>query len=133
MRTFIRLGLLCVAITLAGCQNGALQKFEHIYDIATTSTVPADQVRVAATTFDILKGTVDNFAAFCVKNHFTPPGCDIDTRRKISQAIRTGTKIRSSLRGSLATNQPVLSTVYNALIDAVDTIQATPAATFTGG
>jgi hypothetical protein len=133
MRTFIRLGLLCVAITLAGCQNGALQKFEHIYDVAVTTTVPARDVRVAADTFDILKGTVANFAVFCVSNHFTPLGCDVATRRKISMAIKSGAKVRSAIRGSLATNQPVLSTVYNVLISAIDAIQATPAATFTGG
>lgn len=123
--------LVVLALSLAGCAE--LQKIGQVYTFATTTTVPADMVRPAANTFDILKGTAVNFAKYCVKNNFTPVGCDVDTRRKISLAIKAGTKARIQLRASLATGQPALSTVYNLLIGAVSDLQATPAATFSGG
>lgn len=133
MKSIIRATLIgLVAFTLAGC-SADWEKLHAVYTLATTTTVPAADVRVAANSFDILKGTANNFAIFCVKNGFTPPGCDVDTRRKISTFVKQGTKARIQLRASIATNQPALSTVYNLLITAVTGLQATPAATFSGG
>lgn len=119
-------------VLLAGCA-GELAKIQGIYALATTTTVPASVVRPTANAFDILKGTAANFATYCVDNKFTPVGCDVDTRRKISRFIEQGTKARVQLRASVNTGQPALSTVYNLLVDAVTGLQATPAATFTGG
>jgi len=122
---------LAVALLLAGCAD--LQKVEQIYTVATTATVPANVVRPAANSFDILKGTADNFAAFCIGQNMQAPGCDIDTRRRISTFVKQGTRARIQMRAALATNQPVISTVYNLLIDAVNGLKATPVGTFTGG
>ena len=122
--------LVTLALALSGCAG---TKFGQIYTLATTTTVPADVVRPAANTFDILKGTAANFAEYCVVNNFTPTGCDIATRRKISTFVKQGTNARRASRSALATNQPVLSTVYNLLVNAVTGLQGTPVATFTGG
>ena len=121
-----------LSLALAGCAD-QMEKLRQVYTVATTTTVPAEVVRPAANTFDILKGTAANFASFCIKNNFAPVGCDVDTRRKISTFVREGTKARVELRASLATGQPALSTVYNLLVAAVTGLQGTPAATFTGG
>lgn len=117
-----------LALSLGGCAN-----LQGIYTLATTTTVSADVVRPAANTFDILKGTAANFASYCIANKFTPTGCDVATRRTISTFVKQGTSARVQVRSALATNQPVLSTVYNLLVGAVQGLQATPAATFTGG
>jgi hypothetical protein len=117
-----------LGLLVSGCA-GDLAKLRQ----ATTATVPADVVRPAAASFDILKGTAANFAVYCVGNHFTPPGCDVDTRRKISRAIKSGTKARIQLRASVENGQPAISTIYNLLVGAVTDLQSTPAATFTGG
>lgn len=128
---FNRIAAVCLmAIALAGCAGTRLGQ---IYTAATTATVPADVVRPAANTFDILKGTAANFAAYCVANNFTPTGCDVDTRRRISTFVKQGTKARVQLRASLATGQPAIATIYNLLVGAVTGLQGTPAATFTGG
>ncbi len=120
------------AVLLVGCA-GELEKLRQVYTVATTTTVPASVVRPAANTFDILKGTAVNFARYCIASNFTPVGCDVDTRRKISTFIKQGTKARIALRASVETGQPALATVYNLLVNAVTGLQATPAATFTGG
>jgi pectin methylesterase-like acyl-CoA thioesterase len=124
---------LTLSIALAGCANNPFTKLQQIYTVATTATVPAELVRPAANSFDILKGTAANFASFCIKNNFAPAVCDVDTRRKISTFVKQGTTARVALRASLATGQPALSTVYNLLVGAVNGLQGTPAATFTGG
>lgn len=121
-----------VALVLAGCA-GDLAKIQQVYTLATTTTISADLVRPAANSFDVLKGTAANFAQYCVSNNFTPTGCDVATRRTISTFVKQGTKARIQMRAALATNQPVLSTVYNLLIDAVNGLKATPVNTFTGG
>lgn len=123
---------LTLSLALAGCAD-QLDKLRQVYTVATTATVPAEVVRPAANTFDILKGTAANFAVYCVKNNFTPTGCDVNTRRKISTFVKQGTSARVQLRSSLTSGQPALSTVYNLLVSAVTGLQGTPAATFTGG
>jgi hypothetical protein len=126
------LTLFALSLSLAGCA-GQVAKFEQVYTLATTTTVPADVVRPAANTFDILKGTASNFADWCIARKFQSPGCDEATRRKIVLAVKSGTNARIQTRAALATNQPVLSTVYNLLVTAVSDLQKTPVATFTGG
>lgn len=133
MRTISRAMIGLAAILMLGGCVGELAKLQAVYTVATTATVPAEVVRPAANTFDILKGTAANFAVYCINNKFTPIGCDVDTRRKISTFVKQGTSARIQLRASLTTGQPALSTVYNLLVNAVTGLQGTPAATFTGG
>lgn len=129
MRNVVRALMVgALSIYLAACA-GEIAKFQQ----ATTATVPADVVRPTANAFDILKGTAANFAHYCVDNKFTPLGCDVDTRRKIVKFVKEGTNARVQLRASLVNGQPAISTVYNLLVEAVTGLQATPAATFTGG
>jgi hypothetical protein len=116
------------AFSLAGCAG-----LQQVYTVATTTMVPASVVRPAANTFDILKGTAANFATWCVSQKFQSPACSVDTRRKIVKAVRVGTQARVQMESALATNRPVLSTVYNLLVGAVTDLQSTPVATFTGG
>lgn len=118
------------AIAVAGCAQ--LTKLEQVYTLATTTTVPADVVRPAANAFDILKGTAYNFATYCISKNMQATGCDVDTRRKISTFVKQGTNARRAMRAALATNQPVLSTVYNLLIGAVNGLRDTPVSTFGG-
>lgn len=127
-----------LALSLANCTQlqAFVERTEAIVSavkVAATAPVPAEIVRPVANTFDILKGTAANFAHFCINNNFTPPGCDVDTRRKISKAVKLGTSARVQLRASLATNSPAAATVYNILVDAVSSLKATPLNTFTGG
>lgn len=126
------LALVALSFLLAGCAAD-IAKLRQVYTVATTTTVPADVVRPAANTFDILKGTAVNFARYCVNSSNTAAGCDVDTRRRVVKFVNQGTKARVQLRAAVETGQPALSTVYNLLVDAVTGLQATPVATFTGG
>lgn len=125
------LATILVAFSLAGCAQ--LQKIQQVYTFATTTTVPAEDVRAAANAFDILKGTAVNFARYCIASNNTAAGCDVNTRRIVSKAVRSGTSARIQLRASLATNQPALASVYNLLISAVNDLKASPVNGFTGG
>lgn len=130
MRITVVAALVAAALSLGACAE--LQKAQQIYTVATTATVPAEVVRPAANAFDILKGTAANFASYCIQSQMQAAGCDVDTRRRISIFVKQGTKARAAVRGALANNQPVLSTVYNVLVDAVTGLQSTPVSTFTG-
>jgi len=129
MRNLLAIAML--ALALGGCAG--LQKLQQVYTLATTTTVDPSIVRPAANAFDILKGTAANFARYCVNSNNTAAGCDVTTRQNISTFVRQGTQARIQMRAALATNQPVLSTVYNILVNAVNGLNATPVATFTGG
>lgn len=127
-----RIIILAVGLFLAGCADD-IAKLRAVYTVATTATVPANIVRPAANTFDILKGTAVNFARYCVNSGNTAAGCDVETRRRVVKFVNQGTKARVALRASVESGQPALATVYNLLVDAVTGLQATPVATFTGG
>jgi hypothetical protein len=121
-----------LGLLVSGCA-GDLAKLRQVYTAATTSTVPADVVRPAAATFDILKGTAANFAVYCVSNHFTPPGCDVERGARFRERSRAAPRPVSSfvLRSRMASRPS--ATIYNLLVGAVTDLQSTPAATFTGG
>lgn len=123
--------VLALAIGLGGC-SWDLSKLHSIYTYATTETVPADVVRPAANAFDILKGTAVNFARYCISSNMQPDVCNVDNRRKISQFVNKGTKARVQMRSALATGQPILSTVYNILVDSVNGLKASPVGSFGG-
>lgn len=115
-----------LALSLGGCAG--LQKLEAVYTVATTATVPANVVIPAANAFDALKATATNFATYCIQRKFVDAVCSVSNRRTVVKFVNAGTAARVQLEASITTGQPALATVYNALLAAMDGLQATPAA-----
>lgn len=120
--------ILAVALTLplAGCASLGI-----IQQVATT-TVPATVVIPTANAFDVLKGTAANYGKYCIQQKMVPSICSADIRRNVIKFVRSGTAARNQLESSLASGEPAAASIYNLLVAAVQGLQGTPAATFTG-
>ena len=118
---------LTLSMALAGCAN-----LQGIYTLATTSTVPASSVVIAANSFDALKATAINYGNYCIAQKFPQPVCSAANRRSVIKAVNAGTAARNALESSMNTGQPALSTAYNTLISAVNVLTASPINTVKG-
>jgi hypothetical protein len=116
-----------IALALGGCAN-----LQGIYTLATTATVPSGDVVIAANAFDALKATAINYGGYCVAQHFPVPLCSKANRRSVIAAVNSGSAARNALEGSINSGQPAISTVYNTLIAAVNSLQASPISTVKG-
>lgn len=117
---------IALAASLAGCASlGTIQQ-------VATATVPATVVIPTANAFDVLKGTATNYGRYCIAQKMTPAICSAGTRRAVIKLVRSGTAARSQLEGSLDRGEPAAASVYNLLVAAVQGLQGTPAATFSG-
>lgn len=112
---------LLLALALGGCAN-----LQGIYNLATTATVPANEVVIAANAFDALKATATNYGQYCVTQKFPQPVCSAANRRAVIKSVNAGTAARVQLEASINTNQPAIATVYNVLIGAVNALQTSP-------
>jgi hypothetical protein len=120
--------ILCFA--LVGCAS-LQQKIDiatGVYKAATETTVPAEVVIPTANAFNILKAGATNYGRYCIQQRMAPSMCSASTRRIVIKAVRSGTAARNSLEDSVANNEPALSSVYNILVVAVNSLQKTPAA-----
>jgi hypothetical protein len=122
-----RIGVILLCLALVGCAN-----LQGIYTLATTATVPATSVVIAANSFDALKATAINYAHYCVDQKFPQPVCSASNRRAVIKAVRAGTAARIQLEASINTGQPAIATVYNTLISAVNALTASPINTVKG-
>ena len=122
-----RISVLLFCFALTGCAN-----LQGIYTLATTATVPASSVVIAANSFDALKATAINYGNYCVAQKFPQPICSAANRRSIIKAVNAGTAARNALESSINTGQPALSTAYNTLISAVNVLTASPINTVKG-
>lgn len=118
---------LLLALTLGGCAN-----LQGIYTLATTATVPAGDVVIAANSFDALKATAVNYGNYCVTQHFPVPLCSKSNRRSVIKAVNSGSQARAALEGSINSGQPAIATIYNTLIAAVNSLQTSPINTVKG-
>jgi hypothetical protein len=121
-----------LVIVLLALPLGACAGLQTIYTAATTATVSAGQVVIAANAFDALKATAINYANYCVAQKFPQPTCSAANRRAVIKAVNTGTAARIALEASINTGQSAASTIYNTLVAAVNTLTASPINTVKG-
>jgi hypothetical protein len=119
--------ILVLALALGGCAN-----LQGIYTLATTATVPSSTVIITANAFDALKATAINYGQYCVAQKFPQPICSAANRRSVIKAVNAGTAARNTLEASINSGQPALSTAYNTLVAATNTLTASPINTVKG-
>lgn len=120
--------LAVVGFVLGGCAQlqTALNEAKSVYTYATTTTVTSGQAGVVANAYDALKGTAVNYANYCVAEKFPQPVCSAANRRDVIKAVRSGDAARAQIEVPITTGQPVVATIYNALVAAVNSLQAAP-------
>ncbi len=114
-----------LAIGLAGCAT-----LQRDYAIITGATVSPAAVIVAGNSFDAIEATATNYLAFCKANR-SQSVCSsyVPARKAILPAVRSGRVARNNLENFLTQNPGVLgpSGLYNALVTAINTLQAVSA------
>jgi len=110
--------VLALSLSLTGCAS--LETFQQV----ATATVPASVVIPAANAFDILKAAATNYGRYCIQQKMAPSICAADVRRVVIKAVRSGTGARNQMEASVATGQPALASIYNVLVSAVQSLQA---------
>lgn len=118
--------IISLALFLARCAT-----LNTIQQVAT-ATVPATVVIPTANAFDVLKGTATNYGRYCIAQNMVPAICSATTRRAVIKFVRSGTAARNQLEGSLDRGEPAAASIYNLLVAAVQGLQGTPVAAFSG-
>lgn len=132
-RTF---ALLCLlgTVALGGCAQqyadfkAKVAQVTQVFELATTTTVPANVVIPAAYAFDAVKAAATNYGEYCIHENMAPAICSSDVRRVVVKSMRSGTAARNALKASIANNTPALATAYNAMVQAMDALKAQPIA-----
>jgi hypothetical protein len=116
---------LVLAMALGGCaQLTALTT-------ASTTTVTTTQAITAANTFDAIESTATGYLVYC-KGNPAASVCNSRNRQSVIKAVRAGRSARNQIETSLANGASITSTVYNSLVAAVTTLQASPVTNYTG-
>lgn len=121
-----RLIVLALVMGLGGCT--ALTALTT----ASTTTVTSTQAITAANTFDAIESTATAYLVYCKPNP-TKAACASGNRQTVITAVRAGRSARNQIETSLANGASITSTLYNSLVAAVTTLQASPVTTYTGG
>lgn len=122
------------AMALGGCAQlqTALDEVKGVYTFATTATVDSGQAGIVANAYDILKNTATNYGNYCITQKFPQPLCSAANRRAVIKGVSSGTAARAQIEVAISTSQPISGTVYNAIVAAVQALQATPINTVKG-
>lgn len=117
MFNFMRAAFLGLALlTLGGCEN--FQKLRQAYTVVTTKTVDPGYVIAGANSFDAVKILATQYLVYC-KGRLDQAICSAPNRRSTIRWVRQGTNARNQLEGSIATNTPADSTIYNLMVAAI--------------
>lgn len=123
-----------LGLSLAGCAQfqTALSDLQGAYTFATTATVSSGQAGIVANAYDALKVTATTYGNYCITQKFPLPLCSAANRRAVIKGVAAGTAARAQIEAAVGTGQPIAGTVYNALVSAVNALQATPINTVKG-
>lgn len=110
---------------------------------AVSSPVTAQQAIVAANTFDGLEAGGTAYLTYCKSNGNSAAICSAANRRTVIQQVRAGRASRNQIETTIASSCPagaatcsltIAAAVYNAVVNAVQALQGSPAASYvTGG
>jgi hypothetical protein len=125
---------LALSLALAGC-TGTLAKFEQVYTVATTATVPAPTAQVVVSSFEVLEASSTEYFKYCKtspKDQICAPGtvASPGPLRLTIKYIRQGRGARDQIKAAGRSGGLITSTVYNLLVTAVTNLNTTPASNF---
>ena len=106
---------------------GACAQLKTVYSLVTDTAVSPTQVIVAANSFDAIEGTATQYLVYC-KSNLTVPACSADNRRAVIKYTRAGRAARNQLETYIVQNANAPSAIYNTLVAAINSLNATPAA-----
>ena len=132
MRKLLVIAVLALSLGACAQVQKVLDEAKGIYDFATTATVSAAQAGIVANAYDALKATATNYANYCITQKFPQPLCSAANRRAVIKGVRSGDAARAQIELSITTGQPVVASLYNTLVAAIQALQTTPISTVKG-
>lgn len=127
--------LVLIGFTFGGCAaelakfQVGIAKVKQVFVLATTTTIPETQAQIAVLSFEVLEAAATEYFKFCA-SYKADPKCTADTLRTAIKYDRQGRAARDTIKTAAKTGQPILATVYNLLIGAVNVLGTTPVTTF---
>ena len=116
-----------IAIAAVALALGACAQLKTVYSLVTDTVVSPTQVIVTANAFDALEGSATQYLVYC-RTNLTVPACSATNRRAVIKYVRAGRAARNQLETYIVQNANAPSAVYNTLVAAVNSLNATPAA-----
>ena len=131
----LRVAFLLAAFALAGCNN-PLTTVTSVYTLVTGATVTQGQAAALHSSISAVESTTNTYIETCVQPaNNGQPGCDKATVGKVAKALAAVRAADNDLFNAIVVAQKsgtsvgVVSTSYNAAVDAFNALQtAKPAA-----
>lgn len=128
-------GLALLALALASCNN-PVTTVTGIYTLVTSATVSQGQAAALHSSIGAVEHTTDTYLETCIKpENNGQPGCDKPTVGKVAKALAAVRAADNDLFNALVVAQKagstvqVVSTAYNAAVDAFNALSAAKPAT----
>lgn len=123
--------IIAALVLLTGCASldAKLQTIQKVYTVVTEATVPASAVTASGGAFVLAETAGTAYLTFC-DGAPTDQKCSASTERLVIKSIRAGRSALNQLKQQIRTSPTASASLYNILVTALNSINATPAATF---
>lgn len=115
------------ALALGGCAN-----LKTAWEVVTSASVTPTQIIVAGNSFDALEATATQYLLYCKSVAYKPQPCALGNRKPVVAAVRSGRAARTSLEPYVVSGTAGPAAIYNTLISAITSLQATQLPTSAG-
>lgn len=132
MKKFLILVAALGSLALGGCAAD-FAKFQNAFTVLTQTTVPASYALVLANSYDGLASGATAYLNYCGKvlaSGVDQSVCSAGNRRAVIKGVRAGRPIRNEIEGYVTTQTTVPTAIYNSLLDIVNVLNSTQAASF---
>lgn len=121
MKKIVTVIALTASVALGGCAN-----LQNAWDVLANAAVSPTQIIVAGNTFDALEATATQYLSYCKSVGYVPQPCKLVNRRPVVQAVRAGRAARNGLEPYVVAGTAGPQAIYNTLVQAISTLQASP-------
>lgn len=128
MRNVLLAALAALTLLAAGCSK-ELQTFQKVYTVVTEQTVPASAVTASGGAFVLAETAGTAYLTYC-DGAPTDAKCSASAERLVIKSIRAGRSALNQLKQQIRASPTASASLYNVLVTALNSINATPAATF---
>ncbi len=113
-----RLIPLVLILALGGCAS-----LQNVWSVVTGVSVSPTQIVVAGNAFDAAETSATQYLLWC-KQNAANAACALSTRKSVVAAVRSGRAARNALEPYVVSGTAGPSALYNTLVAAINTLQA---------
>ena len=121
MKKILILATIVAAASLGGCAN-----LKNAWSVLSSASVTPQQTIVAANSFDALEITATQYLNYCKSVGYKPQPCALGNRKPVVKAVRAGRTARNALEPYVTSGLAGPAALFDTLVAAINTLQATP-------